>query len=451
MMPLDGPDEPFDLDERSDDWTFDAEVDSADPLSESWDESSPDDPDEATADESEVLATPGVQRHGIGLCLSGGGFRATLFHLGALRRLNELGVLARVRTFSSVSGGSIAAARLATAVPWPLVEPLDGETWERLVAGPLRAFTRRNVRTGPVLAQLFNPAAWLGAASAADRLALRYQRELAPGTLADLPAEPRFVFCATDMAFGVNWEFARDRMGDYLAGRVSPHPGYWPIGRAVAASSCFPPVFNPLRVPFAPNRFKRGRYPAGLDRDRILDDVRLTDGGVYDNMGLEPVWKSHEVVLVSDGGSVFQRDPVPRVLWRRLSRYVDLADHQSRALRRRWLLASFGSGALSGAYWGIGSARSSYAPDDTTGYSKDVAARLIAGVRTDLDAFSDAEGAVLENHGYLLADRAVATHAAGLLPVQVPALRVPHPDWLDADKVEAELARSGERRMLGRW
>src|SRR6266581_394163 len=38
---------------------------------------------------------PRASRRGIGLCLSGGGFRASLFHLGALRRLNELGILAR--------------------------------------------------------------------------------------------------------------------------------------------------------------------------------------------------------------------------------------------------------------------------------------------------------------------------------------------------------------------
>ena len=41
------------------------------------------------------------------MCLSGGGFRATLFHLGALRRLNEIGMLQFIDTFSSVSGGSI--------------------------------------------------------------------------------------------------------------------------------------------------------------------------------------------------------------------------------------------------------------------------------------------------------------------------------------------------------
>jgi hypothetical protein len=53
------------------------------------------------------LPKPKAERDGIGLCLSGGGYRAALFHLGALRRLNEFGMLARLRTISSVSGGSI--------------------------------------------------------------------------------------------------------------------------------------------------------------------------------------------------------------------------------------------------------------------------------------------------------------------------------------------------------
>ena len=68
------------------------------------------------------------RRHGVGLCLSGGGYRAALFHLGALRRLDELGVLAQVRTISAVSGGAIIANLLADPrLVWP--EP-PGETAE---------------------------------------------------------------------------------------------------------------------------------------------------------------------------------------------------------------------------------------------------------------------------------------------------------------------------------
>lgn len=50
---------------------------------------------------------------GIGLCLSGGGYRAMLFHLGALRRLNGAGLPPRLDRISSVSGGSITSGVLA--------------------------------------------------------------------------------------------------------------------------------------------------------------------------------------------------------------------------------------------------------------------------------------------------------------------------------------------------
>src|SRR5258705_3377859 len=93
---------------------------------------------------------PKAKRKGIGLCLSGGGFRATLFHLGALRRLNELSVLSRsdFRTVASVSGGSIVSAQLADAFTHLVLtagQPIPREVWERDVQAPLRAFTTRDM------------------------------------------------------------------------------------------------------------------------------------------------------------------------------------------------------------------------------------------------------------------------------------------------------------------
>lgn len=64
---------------------------------------------------NKYLPEPKVRRDGIGLCLSGGGYRAALFHLGALKRLNEFGILAKLRTISSVSGGSISSGLSAMA------------------------------------------------------------------------------------------------------------------------------------------------------------------------------------------------------------------------------------------------------------------------------------------------------------------------------------------------
>src|SRR5436190_13276325 len=89
---------------------------------------------------------PRADRSGIALCLSGGGFRAALFHLGALRRLNEVDILSQVTTVTGVSGGSIIAAFLADRLPWPSA-PLTEDEWDRRVARPFRAFASTNLGT----------------------------------------------------------------------------------------------------------------------------------------------------------------------------------------------------------------------------------------------------------------------------------------------------------------
>jgi NTE family protein len=393
------------------------------------------------------LPAPSLERHGIGLCLSGGGFRATLFHLGALRRLQELGVLAKLWTISSVSGGSIAAAHLATRAPWPIA--LSGADWDERIGAPLRSLTRHNFRTLPLLTRLF-PWNWFRRSAAVETLARSFERRLTPLALGELPALPMFLLSATDMAFGDNWVFEKDRMGAYQPGYVTPFPADWPLARAVAASACFPPVFNPMRLTFSKDRYVEGHAFAGKERDEAFEDLRLTDGGNYDNLALEPVWKKHETVLVSDGGGLFPFRP-DRNLFRRLQRYTAIVENQARALRKRWLVASLQTGVLHGTYWGIGSARSRYDEHDRIGYSKDFAQTVIAPIRTDMDAFSEPEAAVLENHGYLMADVAMQKHVKELVGAPVPALAVPHPDWMDEVRARKALSGSHKRRLLGRW
>jgi NTE family protein len=391
------------------------------------------------------LPEPRAERRGVALCLSGGGFRAVLFHLGALRRLNELGLLGRLTTVSSVSGGSLVAAVLATRVAWPVAGPLDD--WERDVAGPLRAFTRRNLRTPALLARLL-PWNWLRSGAGVEALARGYERGLASQRLSQLPEHPAFFLCATDMGFGVNWIFGRARMGDYQAGYADNPPIDWPVARAAAASSCFPPVFNPLRIRLRPEELVGGRAPTGPARDAVIAGLRLTDGGVYDNLALEPAWRTHAVVLVSDAGAVFNPEADRSLLWR-LRRYAEIPANQAGAVRKRWLISNYLAGVLDGAYWGIGSARASYAM--AGGYSKAFAADVVARVRTDMDAFSDAEAAVLENHGYLVADAALRRHLAAWLPDPVPPAEPPRPSWLDEARARAALRDSHRRTLLGRW
>ena len=387
---------------------------------------------------STYLPKPKEERDGIGLCLSGGGYRAALFHLGAVRRLNELGILAKLKTISSVSGGSIVSAHLAARLPWPLTGPVPD--WESRVAAPFRRFTSTNIRTPALVASLLP---WK---TGAGVLAGQYGKRLTGLKLADLPDTPRFVFCATDLAFGTNWVFEKDRIGDYEAGHGPPPPEY-AVALAAGASSCFPPMFKPLRLHLDPARLTGGSFPRGAERDERMRGLALSDGGVYDNLGLEPVWKEHAIVLSSDGGALFGTCSDTGLIWE-VKRYLAIPENQALAVRRRWLMASFIGGIMEGTYWGIGAATSSYG--GSSGYSKELASEVIAGIRTDLDSFSDAEAAVLENHGYLLADAAVKQHVPALLPAAVPPLTVPHPDWMDEDRARAALKDSGHRSMLGR-
>jgi hypothetical protein len=114
------------------------------------------------------------------------------------------------------------------------------------------------------------------------------------------------------------------------------------------------------------------------------------------------------------------------------------------------------SGHVKGTYWGIDSSTQHYRADLASpqtdvipGYSPALARDVIAAMRIDYDECSDAEAAVLENHGYLLAAAAIRTH----LPhhgKKDPPLRVPHPAWMAEPRVREALRNSGEKVFLGR-
>lgn len=367
--------------------------------------------DTVTSASSAKQFLPDAQRRGTALCMSGGGFRAALFHLGACRRLNELGLLANVDTISSVSGGSVFAAHLAKA----FIDNRDAlGDYEGTIAQPFRAFVKNNIRSGPALERLY-PWQWANSGAGAEALVEQYERHLLGGrglTIGDLPDRPHFVFCATDVAFGVNWVFSKSRVGDFQVGYVSQAAGNaTSVANAVAASSCFPPVFRPLPLKLAPGDLTGGDVPLGDERDHCLEALSLSDGGVYDNMGLEPVWKSHQTVIVCDGGKPFSFAKEVD-LGHELLRIQDVIANQAEALRKRWLISSFVRGEYRGMYLGIRNAVSDFPVADAVGYSKELALRVISKIRTDLDRFSDDEIGVLENHGYTLTDAAYKAHLA---------------------------------------
>jgi hypothetical protein len=135
------------------------------------------------------------------LWLAGDGYRAALFHLGALTRLNELGLLAQVGTVGAVSGGSIIAALLATRIPWPIHGAY--RDWPERVAEPMRLIAQRNARARAILRKPFPGAA------AEAALEERYARELIVSLGGESRSGPRFVFGASGLTLSglaAGWE-----------------------------------------------------------------------------------------------------------------------------------------------------------------------------------------------------------------------------------------------------
>jgi NTE family protein len=380
------------------------------------------------------------------LALSGGGFRATLFHLGSLRRLNELGVLSKVDVITSVSGGSIMAACLADFVLRKPQQQGGTFTGFETLATKVRDLTHYNLRRSILLKHL-EPQNW--GHSLAELVAKELRDRVTDKSLTALPTSPQFVFCATDVAFGVNWIYARNRAGDFQAGYSTTGLDKVDIAHAAAASACFPPIFEPISTLVDPADLKNGEAQ-GPEADRCRKVIRLSDGGVYDNMGLEPVWKSASTLLVSDAGGPFEFAP-DRGTIADIKRYPDIMGNQARALRKRWLIESFVSGIgpggdadFKGTYWYTGSTRAKYDSADTTGYSLPVST-MIAHIRTDLDTFSPAEAAILENHGYSMADIALKVHVKDLW--KDGSFQIPHPDWIDEEKIRTALKDSSRQRL----
>ncbi|HET7454566.1 MAG TPA: hypothetical protein VFJ76_03505 [Solirubrobacterales bacterium] len=174
------------------------------------------------------LSAPEADRGERALWLAGDGYRAALFHLGALTRLNELGLLAQVSTVGAVSGGSILAALLATRVPWPLHGAY--REWREQVVLPLRAIARRNARARAFLRKPFPGAA------AEAALEERYARELVEELGGVTGWGPNFVFGASGLALSglaAGWEECVEWEID-----ASAHPpGYPPalVERTIAA------------------------------------------------------------------------------------------------------------------------------------------------------------------------------------------------------------------------
>jgi NTE family protein len=173
----------------------------------------------------------------------------------------------------------------------------------------------------------------------------------------------------------------------------------------------------------------------------------LTDGGVYDNLGVEPVWGRYSL-LVSDAGRPFASvSRSGQFLTTRLQRAISISLEQVSAVRKRWLVSELASGRQRGALWATNSLLEDFSLADAQGYGPPVRP-LLQGIRTDLNSFSEGEIACLENHGYSLADAAIRSRAPELCPNLSVRFVWPHDNWRDEARVHRALARSSRISLL---
>jgi predicted acylesterase/phospholipase RssA len=374
----------------------------------------------------------------IGLALSGGGFRATLFHLGVVRFLYEVGLLKSVTHVTSVSGGSILAAHLV--LNWEKYKG-DPEQFEE-AAREIVAFTQCDVRGRVVRPWL---ASW--AALGLPRVFMRrywwrtsllqrcYDRLYHGATLKDLkkPGRPLLHILATSMTTGqlvsfgkcamlLNCEPVPDRHDD----RRSVPADNVPVSLAVVASSAFPPLFPPIRV---------SHETFGAPEHLLPNPHYLTDGGVFDNLGIRKLhWLKQEqttpfqLVVMSNAQREFALELANEynTLAGRTTRSVDLLmDRVSRFECDSVddLCRDAGSQILECQLHRRVDTERSYALSATDQFA-------VQNTRTDLDAFTDGEVDALIHQGSAVARAAWEDGRASqriTVDAQPPAPEVWHP------------------------
>lgn len=323
----------------------------------------------------------------IGLALSGGGFRAAAFHLGVFRKLQQLGLLWKLDLLTCVSGGSIAGAFLACH--WGEDDALD----------KLDNYLRTaSIAVSSVIGGVLDPFN-----SRLDKLAATYEHDLyGKRTLGELKNGPRLYLNATNLATGnmfffVTGEKDETVMGEWQLGTVPAND--FPICRAVAASSAFPPVFPPLKL-------GQDEYPkAGIEY------VTLSDGGVYDNLGVNPMFRERnalDYLIVSDAGKPFSIDERPTESGTAvLIAAIDILMEQVRGLQfKRLELNATAANGMRPMWFSI---------DSEIGEAREGDAAFASAIGTNLKKLSAREMDVLQRHAGALLTHRLHTYVPELI------------------------------------
>ena len=425
------------------------------------------------------------QNEKVGLALSGGGFRASIFHIGVLARLAEADLLKHVEVISCVSGGSIIGAYYYLKLKKLLEEKPDekitredyiaivrdieitflegvgtnlrlrvfSNLWQNVILGVKDSFTRTARLADLYESELFGP---LLHKSGGDKHIYMDDLIIRPFDQPDfsirrdnatrLNKAPMLVLNATSLNTGHCWQFTASWMGEppgYINNELDARPTYRRmyyseapekfrhvrLATAVGASSCVPGLFAPVTF--------EGLYEPGRT-------LRLVDGGVFDNQGVNTLLEQEcNSLIISDacGQMVAQDQPddwafqvagrTNAILQERLRDYVffDLKARQTSGLVRGYLLMHLTKGLPSKVIdWYPCDDKYEFILDETdeqndlTPYEiRKTVQACLAKVRTDLDSFHQTEAFALMYAGYKMTNYELAKGKASQFTHLEPA------------------------------
>ncbi len=296
----------------------------------------------------------------IGLALSGGGYRASAFHLGTLKKLHEMNILDKVDVLSTISGGSITGA--AYGLHKEDYPSFHQNMVERIATSNVIKQVLRSpsfFRLALFVLLFLGTAIWLTFTPWAPAsflvlalmifLLLKYQFYIFPAskevekaynkffyhhkTLSDLKQTPLLAIGTSNLQTGRPFTFSQRKMSDTTYAHYKPPIRFehelFPIARAVMASSCVPFAFTPVTI-------DKVYFENEQDADRI--NAQLVDGGVYDNQGIQKITQhksSYEcdAIITSDAGGGLSPEIFFHNTVALLMRTVDLFMHRIKTMQ----------------------------------------------------------------------------------------------------------------------
>ncbi len=325
----------------------------------------------------------------ISLALSGGGFRAAAFHAGVCRYLAEQNSLERVGRISSVSGGTLFAGLVfhLSGYAWPSSE----QYLSRVLPGLKKELCTKSLQ-GDAILRLLRPRNWRFISARAHVLAQSIAELWGiTATLDALPEQPAWHINGTTSETGKRFQCKGTLLGDYSFGYTRA-PAF-PLASAMAVSAAFPVGVGPLPIVCTDWCWHKRATWGPSDKTVIEPEhpvINVYDGGVYDNLGLEPFFdvgrqrpKGEQegaagTLFVSDAGAPYSRTAIPR--WyspNRVARLMDIMLDQIRALRSRCFVNYLKGGQDRGLYLQLGCDPRATAEKRLSGEEREAALREI--------------------------------------------------------------------------